>query len=374
MVVHPRRRPRQFSDCALSATAVQPEDIFRAAEQRSLQIEVTRPLPDAAVEKLRADCAGWFNRLPEPPVYCRVDDPIRKQAERLVEDGAELLVRALCFARAPESEADEPAALIDALKANLEMLSHIAEGRLDKAEVAWAKASELEPLAIRARKLWVRSDERAAHVFDRSTGESRYDPRPEPLITVKLACPNTSCQSPADYRFSPRYATHRFICAKCRRPFIGYFGECRGVEITALPRGWKRYLFRLEELDGGLSRVEFEEPSGAAFNVAHRDLLAFLYTADRQLKSVLNLSSSRLLWIQRAGACFIATVAFGEDARELAAFRRFRDERLMPHVLGRAFVRGYYRVGPTAARAIASRPRVRSAVRGGLSLVHRWLE
>lgn len=352
---------------------MQPEDLFKAAEERSLQIEVTRPLVDSAIEKLRADCAGWFNRLPEPPVYRRVDDPVRKQASALLEEGQELLVRALCFGRAPEVVRDEAEALVAALKANLEMLVHIADGRVERAEVSWARANELEPQAIRARKLWVRSDERRHQVFDRASGESRYDPRPEPLVTVKLACPNTSCQYVASYQFSPRYATHRFTCARCRRPFIGYFGETRGVQVTPRARGWKHYLFKLEELDGGLSRVEFEEPSGAPFNVAHRDLLAFLYTADRELKSVLNLSSGRLLWVQKTGACFIATVAFGEDAKELAAFRRFRDERLLPHAPGRLLVRAYYAFGPRLAVSVAKRPRLRGSVRRALSLVHRWL-
>lgn len=351
---------------------MQPEDVIQAAEERSRKLDVTLPAGDAAVEKLRADCAGWFNKLPEPPVYVRGDDPVRKLAEALLTEGKELLARALIFSR-EMGDQEEAKALIDALKANLAMLVHVAMGRVEKAEVAWSRANELEPRAIRARKLWIRSDEGRSRVFDKKTGQSRYDPRPETSLTVKLACPNTSCQAPGEYQLSPRYATHRFTCHKCRRPFIGYFGESRGVEISPRARGWKHYLFRLEELDGGLSRVEFEEPSGAPFVVAHRDLLAFLYTSNRELRSVLNLSSGRLLWVQRTGACFIATVAFGEEAEELFVFRRFRDDVLLPTALGRAFVRGYYAYGPFAAKWLADHERARGAVRAGLRLLHRFL-
>lgn len=352
---------------------MQPEDVIRAAEEKSRKVDMQRPPGDAALEKLRADCAGWFNKLPEPPVYRRGEDPIRTLAEGLLAEGQELLSRSLVYARdLPDPE--ESRALIDALKANLEMLVHVAMGRVEKAEVAWSRANELEPRAIRARRLWVRSDEGRGQVFDKVSGQSRYDPRPEPLLTVKLACPNTSCQAPGEYQFSPRYATHRFTCHKCKRLFIGYFGEVRGVVVSARARGWKHYMFKLEELDGGLSRIEFEEPSGAPFVVAHRDLLAFLYTGNRELRSVLNLSSSRLLWVQRTGSCFVATVAFGEDAPELRAFRRFRDEVLLPAASGRAFVRAYYALGPSAALWLARHQGARRVVRRGLKLLHSVIE
>lgn len=373
MVVHPRRRPRQFSAEALDESFVQPEDVIRAAEERSRKLDMPRPAGDAALEKLRADCATWFSQLPEPPVYRRGDDPVRAQANALVPQGQELLSRALVFGR-DAVNSNESRALIDALKANLEMLVHVAMGRVEKAELAWSRANDLEPRAVRARRLWVRSDESRGAVFDKQTGTSRYDPRPEPLLTVKLACPNTSCQAAGEYQFSPRYATHRFTCHKCRRPFIGYFGEARGVVVTARVRGWKHYMFKLEELDGGLSRIEFEEPSGAPFVVAHRDLLAFLYSGNRELRSVLNLSSSRLLWVQRSGACFVATVAFGEDALELAAFRRVRDEWLLPTKPGRAFVRAYYAFGPGAAAWLGRHERARKALRRGLQLLHQVIQ
>jgi hypothetical protein len=57
--------------------------------------------------------------------------------------------------------------------------------------------------------------------------------------------------------------------------------------------------------------------------------------------------------------CFVATAVYGgADCPEVAALRRFRDERLLPHAAGRLAVRIYYRVGPTLARWVAVRPRL----------------
>src|SRR6185436_1950834 len=106
-------------------------------------------------------------------------------------------------------------------------------------------------------------------------------------------------------------------------------------------RGVRHYVFRIEELTGQTSRIEFEDSSGAELSVARRDMIAFLYTWNRELRGVLNLSSSRLLWVTRGGFCFVATVAFGEDAPELLAFRAFRDDVLRRSAAGRALVRAY---------------------------------
>lgn len=55
--------------------------------------------------------------------------------------------------------------------------------------------------------------------------------------------------------------------------------------------------------------------------------------------------------------CFVATAVYGNaDCPEVAALRRFRDERLLPHAAGRGMVRVYYRVGPWLARFVAVRP------------------
>ena len=350
---------------------MQPEELFEAARVRARSLDVPRPPQDAELERLRMECAGWFDRVPEPPVYRRLDDPARKKAEVLIPEGQELLSRTLAMVRHESAQA-AAGPLVEALEAHLSTLCHTAEGRLSLAERSWLTALKLERSVGRQNRLYIRSDEAKRAVFDKVTRESRYDPGPEPSMTVKLVCPQRSCAAQERYKFSPRYSTHRFTCPKCKRMFIGYFGEVRAVELTRKP-GMVRYLFKLEELGGSLSQVEFDETSGAEFGVARRDLMAFLYDKDRDLKAVLNLSSSRLLWVHKGGKCFVVTAAYGEGAPELAAFRAFRDRRLMQSAAGRAAVHAYYAVGPALAKVVVGTPRLRRAVRAGLARTHSWL-
>jgi hypothetical protein len=163
------------------------------------------------------------------------------------------------------------------------------------------------------------------------------------------------------------------VCPACNTPFLAYFGELRGLEVEVRSSS-KRYFFTVDEVRGsGSSRIEFEEASGEEFPVARRDLLVFLYTEARELKAVVNLTNNRLMWISPASSCFVVTAAFGEGAPELVAFREFRDEVLRRHVLGREFIRVYYRHGPGLAEWVVARPGVRRGVRKVLSQVHRVL-
>lgn len=351
--------------------AMQPEDLFEAARARARALEVPRPPEAAALERLRTECAAWFDKVPEPPLYRRLDDPARKTAEGLIPEGEELLARALATARHERTRpVTEP--IIAALEAHLEVLCHTAEGRLEKAERAWHRALTLERQVGRQNRLWVRSDEAPRPVFDKQTRASRYDPGPEPTITVKLACPQRSCGAQERFKFSPRYSTHRFVCPRCKKSFLGYFGEVRAVERVRKP-GLVHYVFKVEELGGALSQVEFEEGSGAEFPVARRDLMAFLYDEDRDLKAVLNLSSGRLLWVSRGGGCFVVTAVYGPMAEELRAFRAFRDRTLMESRVGRVAVSAYYAVGPAAAEVVRRRPWLRRVVRKMLGRVHQSL-
>jgi len=353
-------------------SAVQPSELFQLAETRALALPAARPPLDAAIERLRSECVVFFDQVPEPPIYRRADDPLRKVAQGLVPGGQELLARCLALARDAEV-ATAVATLTAATKAHLEALCHIADGSIEAAEEAFRRAAELSRLATSGRRLWARTDEAPPPVFDAKTGASRYDPRPDPMVKVRLACPADSCRQVADYAFSPRHATHRFVCSACKAPFLVHFGEVRSVEVADRANGHKSYLFRIEELAGGLSRVEFDDASGGEFSVARRDLVAFLYSEGKELKGVLDLSSSRLLWIQRGGPCFVATVAFGEQAAELAAFRAFRDRVLRQSAAGSALVRGYYWAGPTLSRGLLRWPFGAALVRGALRRVHRAL-
>jgi len=65
--------------------------------------------------------------------------------------------------------------------------------------------------------------------------------------------------------------------------------------------------------------------------------------------------------------CFIATAAFGSPLeREVKILHQMRDQYLVKSVLGRAFVRLYYKYGPFAAQYIAGRDVLRRCVRVGL--------
>lgn len=311
---------------------------------------------------LRAEAVAFCASIPEPPVYRRRDDPARLACDKLIPKGEELL------ARAYQSRDDLWAAALDA---SLNLLHHIKDGRVELSEAAWIEAQRLEQKATGRRKLYALSDDEQAPVFDSKSGQSRYDPRPERTMTVKLPCP--SCRKVREVTFSPRVASHVFACTSCTGEWLTYFAELRSVQIER--RGTKRiYSFRLNELNGHPTRVEVEDASSAELQVARNDLLAFLYMPRSMLRGVLNLNSSRVLWLAASGPCFVATVAFGADAPELDVLRRFRDRRLLTTAWGRPLVEGYYRHGPGLARLVqASRP-LRAAVRLGLRSVVAHLE
>jgi CSLREA domain-containing protein len=89
----------------------------------------------------------------------------------------------------------------------------------------------------------------------------------------------------------------------------------------------------------------------------------------------ISLNGTGLADVEDAGSssrCFIATAAYGRDgAADVALLRRFRDEVLLPHALGRRFVETYYRVSPSLADYIAEREPLKAATRRVLApLVH----
>lgn len=314
-------------------------------------------VPGDVSELLRADAVAFCAKLPEPPVYRRRDDPARAQAQAAIPEAEGLLARAYQSGDTPWSSA---------LDAWLSTLHHIASGRVELAEVSWVEAQRLEQLASGRRRLYAVSDEARPKVFDPQTRQSRFDPRPERSLTVKLPCP--SCRKVSEVTFSPRVATHQFGCTHCAAQWTAYFGEVRSVEITR--RNQRRtYSFRLTELAGPQTRLEVEDSSAGELQVARNDLLAFLYLPRSVLRGVLNLSSSRVLWLSSSGPCFVATVAFGEGAPELEVLRRFRDQALLPCPAGRRFVEAYYRHGPALARVVQQRRWLRVVTRRALSVV-----
>jgi hypothetical protein len=350
---------------------VQPAELFQQAEAESRRLPPPPPPLDAAIERLRSECAAFFDLVPEPPVYRRADDPTRVLAQSLTARGEGLLARALSLERQPGGALLEP--FVHALKAHLEQLCHIADGRIEAAEASWRSAAELERRALSARRAWARTDEALPPVFDPRSRLSRYDPRPEPAINVKLACPADGCRKIADYALSTRHAHHSFTCTGCGKPFTVYVGEVRSLELEPRNGGSRRYLFRIDDLSGEATRVEVIDAGPGELSAARRDLIAFLYADGRNLRGVLNLSSSRLLWLRRGGPCFLATAAFGEGAPQLETFRLFRDRVLLSHRLGVAAVAVYYRVGPMLAGPVARRPGLKRAVKKVLGALERSL-
>lgn len=329
------------------------------AEQRAASL----PEPSGdELDQLRTELSAFFARIPEPPVYRRRDDPAKQLALGLLADGEELLARV--------HKDDTLALWREALELHLAAQVAIAEHRVEASEGLWREALAAEHRAANERRVWARSDEQVPAVFSRDTGESRFDARPEPTVQVKLICP--LCRAVHDYELSPRHATHRFTCRGCQAPFQAYIGELKALEIDRKSERERRYMFRLDELTGQTTRIHFDDASEGELGAARRDLLAFLYAPSNHLRGVLNLTSSRVLWIKQRGFCFIATAALGEDAVELDTFRGFRDRVLMRVTPGA--VEAYYRHGPRAARWLSSRPRARRVVRGLLRATHRAMK
>ncbi len=319
------------------------------------------------VDALRMSLADYFRRLPEVPVYRRRDDPVRKVAAERAEEGRVLMAKLKELGGAPGA-----APLEAALQAHLDVLGMLVDGRVEAAEGPWHDALALERAAVSARRLWSRTDEVAAAVYTKDAGTSRYDPRPETAVQVKLACPNSGCRKVEDFDFSARVATHQFVCVHCQTRFYAYFAELLDLDVQTKGKHHHRYKFRVRELNGEQTRIEFDDSAPGVLSAARGDLLAFLYAPRSTLRGVLDLSSSRVLWVTTSG-CFVATAAFGEGAPELDAFRRFRDDVLLPRAAGRAFVRAYYAVGPSLAGVVVRVPGLRGATRRALAAIHRRL-
>jgi len=343
------------------------ELVLRArAEAEQLQAVIS----PAGLESLRAEAIQLFEQLPEPPAYRRANDPAREKAGQLLPRTTELLSRLLAARKAVPADARLPS-LTRAVEAHLRALAAMSAGEITEGDHLAHEAWEAARAATSSGSFFqVQTNEVPAAVYDRVTRASRYDPRPEPMLTVQLFCANEDCRKPSAYSVAPRYATHRFTCSVCRKPFTGHFAEARHVEAKSTGKS-TRYVLQVEQVGGGESTLEFDDASGGELAVAPRDLVVLLYSGTGSLAAVENLTTGHVLWILPKGPCFLATAVYGEDAPELDDFRAFRDRSLLPHPLGRAFVAAYYRVGPRVAPVVGARPALRAAVRVGLEAIRR---
>lgn len=70
------------------------------------------------------------------------------------------------------------------------------------------------------------------------------------------------------------------------------------------------------------------------------------------------------------GACYVATAVYGSyDAPEVQVLRRFRDDKLQQSMLGRAFIRGYYKASPPLARRLENATTANRLVRRSLDVL-----
>ena len=98
-----------------------------------------------------------------------------------------------------------------------------------------------------------------------------------------------------------------------------------------------------------------------------------IYGNESDYSNVLCFGSTCVTSVQSSGGsggggCFIATAAFGSKfEKQVQLLRRFRDRYLMPHKIGRAFVKGYYRYSPPMADFIARHDTLRMMVRWSLA-------
>jgi hypothetical protein len=335
------------------------------AEARRLGREELTP---AALDALRVESADLFEALPEPPAYRKLTDPVRTRAGELLPRATSLLARLLA-SRAVYPDDVRLSRLGQAVEKHLRALAAMSGGEITLGDTLAREAWEAARSVTASGSFFQLEGQERRKVYDRSTGHSRYDARPEPMLTVQLFCADASCRHPSPYSVAPRYAVHRFTCVSCKKPFTGHFAEIRSAE--ARPGGGAvHHVLRVLEVGGGERVLEFDDASGGDLLVAPRDLVVLLYSFEGALAAVENLSTGRVLWVTPKRSCFLATAAFGEDAPELDAFRAFRDRRLMVSRSGRWLVRLYYRVSPPLASVVARRPRLRRAVRAVLAFVH----
>jgi hypothetical protein len=315
-------------------------------------------------EVLRADAMAFLARVPEPPLYRRRQDPAQKKAQALVEVGLTVLARLY-------KRADAGLALHQqAIEAHLEALAHVAAGRVEAAEVPWQEGRSLEVKLAEGTGLW-RKPAALPTVFDKTTGASRYDPRADALLEVKLVCP--ICRVVAPFALGQRVASHPLRCGQCQRDFVAYIGDVRAVQVSRT--GPRRSYSLTLEVPTGHARVECHDASGSELAVAVGDKVALLYGPPSELKGLLNLSSARVLWLVGPGPCFIASALLDAQDPDLLALRSLRDAWLMPSAFGRWLVASYYAVGPQLAHAVRRQPLLKKASTSGVRAVaagYRW--
>ena len=124
----------------------------------------------------------FFARIPEPPVYRRRDDPVKKQAAELLPEGEALLA-----AGVPAGERPRWCSLGGgAGGARRAPCCLIARAGVEAAEACGSRRRPQSAAATAVKRLWSRTDEKVPEVFRKASRRVALRPGPEPMLQVKL--------------------------------------------------------------------------------------------------------------------------------------------------------------------------------------------
>ncbi len=316
-------------------------------------------------EAFRVEAGRFFSKMLPPPLYRRRDEPQRALAVKWTVDAEALLVRA--YRLAPAAELKD---FTEALELYTEVACLVADGRVEAAERPWSLARELAQKATAPTRLWLKPNLTLPKVFDKRSLSSRFDPRSAESAQVKLTCPQ--CRKLSTFFVPHQQSRHLLSCPSCKVLFSAFLAEVMAIEAGTVAKK-KQYRFALRDLGGLQSQLVVDDAGDSLLPVERNDLVAFLFLPESSMRAVLNLTSSRVLWLSQGGACFLATVVFGEGAFELETFRHFRDRHLLTRWSGRQFVKAYYCHGPALARVVEGRAPLKRATALALTAVHRLL-
>ncbi|MCL1466629.1 CFI-box-CTERM domain-containing protein [Argonema galeatum] len=121
----------------------------------------------------------------------------------------------------------------------------------------------------------------------------------------------------------------------------------------------------LEELyDAFKARREIRKAREFATYLAARLAISFDEAIDSLAQDMESSSSS----------CFIATAAYSTSRHpDLDTFREFRDSKLLSNIFGKRLVSFYYKISPTIATYISSKPAIKLFIRHYLGHLARWM-
>jgi hypothetical protein len=168
---------------------------------------------------------------------------------------------------------------------------------------------------------------------------------------VRLLCPK--CDHEALYDVAAD-GSASLVCGGCSIPFTTQVIAVRSKSSRGDKRaGHRSFSVRGRNLVGSDVLVEFDNSNYADFELKSKDLAAVSYL-NGHLRVVQNLTLNLYMKVSKPG-CYLATHVYGEGSEEVILLREWRDEVLLPSVLGAPTVALYYRTSPLLLRWFGSR-------------------